>query len=117
MNLLADESVDRQVVEALRQDGHTVTSIAELRPSIPDSEVLNEAKKQSAVLLTAYKDFGELVFPLRRIHAGVVLLQLSGITPSAKGALAVEVIRDRAAELPGAFTVVTPSSVRIRTVS
>lgn len=36
MNLLADESVDRQIVERLRQDGHQVLYIAEVEPSISD---------------------------------------------------------------------------------
>ena len=32
MNLLADESVDRQIVERLQQDGHHVLYIAETEP-------------------------------------------------------------------------------------
>ncbi|HYT48843.1 MAG TPA: DUF5615 family PIN-like protein [Pyrinomonadaceae bacterium] len=32
MNLLADESVDRQIVKRLRQDGHGVTYVAEWSP-------------------------------------------------------------------------------------
>lgn len=36
MNLLADESVDRQIVERLRQNGHEVFYIAEVEPSISD---------------------------------------------------------------------------------
>lgn len=32
MNLLADESVDKPIVERLRQDNHTVVYIAELHP-------------------------------------------------------------------------------------
>ena len=62
MNLLADESVDRQVVERLRQDGYAVLYIAELEPSIPDDVVLKRANETAALLITADKDFGELVF-------------------------------------------------------
>ncbi|HKY30767.1 MAG TPA: DUF5615 family PIN-like protein [Pyrinomonadaceae bacterium] len=32
MKLLADESIDRQIVERLRQDGHEVSYIAEIAP-------------------------------------------------------------------------------------
>jgi hypothetical protein len=35
VNLLADEGVDRAVVERLREDGHDVLYVAELAPSIP----------------------------------------------------------------------------------
>jgi predicted nuclease of predicted toxin-antitoxin system len=62
VNLVADEGVDRAVVDRLRQDGHDVVYVAELFPSVGDEEVLRRANAGSAVLLTADKDFGELVF-------------------------------------------------------
>jgi hypothetical protein len=40
MNLLADEGVERQVVERLRRDGHGVMYVAEMEPGITDDEVL-----------------------------------------------------------------------------
>jgi uncharacterized protein DUF5615 len=43
VNLFADESVDRPVVERLRQDSHDVVYVAELAPSITDDDVLREA--------------------------------------------------------------------------
>lgn len=52
MKLLADESVDRPVVERLRQEGHDVVYVAELSPSIPDDEVLQQANDQGALLRT-----------------------------------------------------------------
>jgi predicted nuclease of predicted toxin-antitoxin system len=62
MNLLADEGVDRPVVEQLRQDGHDVLYVAEMEPSINDDVVLMRANQHQAVLLTADKDFGEPVY-------------------------------------------------------
>jgi len=114
MNLVADESVDRAVVERLRQDGHDVVWIAELAPSIADDEVLREANDRDALLLTADKDFGELVYRQGRVHGGVVLMRLSGLANATKAENVAEVFRDRAAELPGAFTVLSPGAVRIR---
>lgn len=52
MNLLADESVDGPIVEALRQSGHSVTYVAEFTPGIADEEVLREANGRSALLIT-----------------------------------------------------------------
>ncbi len=40
MNLLADEGVDKQIVDQLRQDGHDVLYVAEMEPSIADNIVL-----------------------------------------------------------------------------
>ena len=114
MNLFADESVDRPVVERLRQDSHDVVYVAELAPSITDDEVLREANGRSAVLVTADKDFGELVFRQGVIHSGVVLLRLAGLANTTKGEIVAEVCRLRAAELIGSFTVISPGQVRIR---
>lgn len=58
MNCLADESVDRQIVERLRQDGHQVWYVAEMEPGISDEHVLDLANRRKCLLLTADKDFG-----------------------------------------------------------
>lgn len=63
MNFLADESVDRQVVDRLRQDGHAVRYIAEMEPGISDDRVLDLANQEADVLLTADKD-QQLVPPI-----------------------------------------------------
>jgi hypothetical protein len=40
MTIIADEGVDRQVVEQLRRENHEVIYIAELSPGVSDDEVL-----------------------------------------------------------------------------
>jgi predicted nuclease of predicted toxin-antitoxin system len=117
MNLLADESVDRPIVVKLRADGHTVDYIAELAPSIDDDEVLRLANDRNALLLTEDKDFGELVFRLRRVHSGVVLLRLTGMTSAAKADTVAQVLQEREGELVDAFTVISSNSVRVRHLS
>ena len=62
MNLLADENVDRQIVEQLRLDGHDVLYIAEFEPSISDNIVFDRANERSALLLTEDKDFHEVEY-------------------------------------------------------
>lgn len=114
MNLLADESVERDVVERLRADGHTVVYVAELSPSITDDQVLDEANERSALLVTADKDFGELVYRLGRVHAGVVLTRLAGLSLAAKAETVSQLFRDHETELAGAFCVIAPGSIRIR---
>ncbi|MBI2566164.1 MAG: DUF5615 family PIN-like protein [Candidatus Schekmanbacteria bacterium] len=114
MNLVADEGVDRAVVERLRRDGHDVIYVAELSPGIGDEEVLRQANARSALLITTDKDFGDLVFRQRLSHSGVVLLRLSGLPNAAKAGLVAAVFREHAAEVLGAFSVVSPRQVRIR---
>lgn len=62
MNLVADESLDREIVERLRRDGHAVKYVAEMDAGISDDAVIGLANRDSAILVTADKDFGELVF-------------------------------------------------------
>lgn len=62
MNFLTDESVDAFIVQRLRQDGYNVAYIAELGQGMTDEAVLNLANQASALLLTADKDFGEMVY-------------------------------------------------------
>ena len=114
MNLLADESVDKPIVDRLRRDGHIVLYIAELDPSIDDNAVLHRANQNSALLITADKDFGELVFRMGQIHAGVVLFRLAGLTPETKAEIVAAAFTDRGHELPSAFSVISPGMVRIR---
>lgn len=113
MNFIVDESVDRQIAEALRQHGHSVTYIAEVGPSISDEAVFDIANKQHALLITADKDFGEMVFrDGRLISDGIVLIRLSGLSSETKSDLVVRTIKEHENELPCHFTVITPGKVR-----
>jgi predicted nuclease of predicted toxin-antitoxin system len=115
MNLLADESVDRQIVERLRQDGHDVLYMAEVEPSISDAQVFDRANEKSAMLVTADKDFGEIVFRDKRLSSGgVVLLRLAGLSTEKKSEVVSEAFQTRGAEFPNHFSVVEPGRIRIR---
>lgn len=114
MNLLADEGVDRQIVTRLRQDGHDVLYVAELEPGIDDITVFEKANRIDAVLITADKDFGEMVFRQGSVRAGVVLLRLAGLSPSTKVSIVSAVMQERGVEMLGSFSVISPGVVRIR---
>ena len=96
MNIFADESVDRQVVERLRSTGHTVEYVAELSPGLADEEVLKLSLERQALLLTADKDFGDLVFRRGLLHSGVFLYRLAGLSGVESGS------RGRSAGAPSA---------------
>ena len=114
MILLADENIDRSIVERLRADGHAVDWISELSPSVSDEDVLQRAVDSGAMLVTEDKDFGELVYRRRLSHAGVLLVRLEGLDNTAKADIVSRVLKDNEAELPGAFAVVAPDAVRLR---
>lgn len=114
MNFLADESVDGPIVNRLRQDGHEVWYVAEMEPGISDDLVLDLTNREEALLLTADKDFGELVFRQRRLAIGVVLVRLEGLSPMSKAEVVAHAISKYAKEWPQAFAVITPGAIRIR---
>jgi predicted nuclease of predicted toxin-antitoxin system len=114
LNLLADEGVDRQIVERLRREGHSVSYVAEMDPGIPDAVVLDLAARDAAVLLTSDRDFGELVFRQGRAHPGVILVRLAGLPPSTKAETVARAVAEHTPEYEGAFAVISAGSVRIR---
>jgi len=67
MRFLADECVDREVVERLRTAGHEVKYVPESCPAASDEEILGLANSLNALLLTADKDFGYMVFNIRAV--------------------------------------------------
>lgn len=114
MRIVADESIDRQIVERLRLGGHDVLYIAELDPGIDDETVLNRSRQLDAVLLTADKDFGELVLRQRIPHSGVLLIRLAGLTPDLKAELTAAIFDQHAEELSGGIAVLSKAALRIR---
>jgi len=114
LKFLADECIDRQIVNRLRQEGHKVLYVAEMASGIPDDEVLNLANREKSILLTADKDFGELIFRQGKIANGVILVRLAGLSPEVKAGVVTDAIKDHTGKLLQAFTVITPVIVRIR---
>jgi predicted nuclease of predicted toxin-antitoxin system len=114
MKFLADENMDAEIVDRLRQRGHQVWYVIEMDPGIADDEVLSLANRENAILITADKDFGELVFRLRRIATGVILIRLAGLSTSVKGDIIIKTIQEHESEIFSAFTVLSPTSIRIR---
>jgi predicted nuclease of predicted toxin-antitoxin system len=114
MILVADEGVDRQIVDRLRSDGHEVYYVAEMEPGISDLAVLDIAAKHGAVLVTSDKDFGELSYRQGRSASGIILLRLAELNPDARAALVSDAVSGHEAELADAFTVISPGVLRIR---
>ncbi|MBX3278516.1 MAG: DUF5615 family PIN-like protein [Acidobacteria bacterium] len=110
----ADESVDGDIVKRPRQDGHDVLYVAEMQPGITDDLVLKQANENQALLMTIDKDFGELVFRPGRIHNGVILVRLSGLSSDKKAETVSTAIMLHGTLLNNSFSVISPGRIRIR---
>jgi predicted nuclease of predicted toxin-antitoxin system len=117
MNFVADEGIDRGIVERLRSDGHRVWYVAEMAPAISDAVVLDIANREAALLLTADKDFGEMVFRQRRFSGGIVLVRLAGLSSARKAEIVTDAVNCHQSELAEGFTVIAPGICRTRRLS
>lgn len=114
MKFLADECCDFATVDALRDAGHDVLYVMESLRGATDNVILERAYAEDRILLTEDKDFGELVYRLRRPAYGVILMRfaVNEITLKIPGLRAL--LDSEADRIPGAFTVLDPIKVRIR---
>jgi predicted nuclease of predicted toxin-antitoxin system len=114
LRLVADEGVDKPIVDHLRTLGHEVIYVAEESYGIPDIEVLELSRKKKAPLVTLDTDFGELVYRLKEVTHGVLLLRIAGLSREEKLHIVESVLTHHSHEIEGSFTVVTKNSIRIR---
>lgn len=114
MIFFCDEGVDREIVARLRFDGFETHHIAETLPGAPDEVVLQQANALGALLVTMDKDFGELVFRLRMVTTGILLVRLHGFTPQERSEIVSTTVAAHVDELRGAFSVLSPTKLRIR---
>jgi len=114
MRFIADEGVDKAIVEALRGVGRDVRWIAEELQGAKDDAILDAAARDARLLITEDKDFGEFVYRQRLHHRGVILVRLDGISNLEKGRVVAQTVSAHETELSGAFTVIRHTTIRIR---
>lgn len=114
MKFLADESIDFPIIYLLRQHGFDLRSVSEEFPSKDDEFVLNAANAEGRLLITSDKDFGELVYRLKKATKGIILLRIEELNPLRKAELVLKVLREREEQLSNAFVVIQKELIRIR---
>jgi predicted nuclease of predicted toxin-antitoxin system len=114
VNFLADECCDAAMVSALRNDGHDVLYAVESLRGMTDDDLLARALSERRVLLTEDKDFGELVYRLRRPAYGIVLLRFDVADRALKVPRLRDLLRYQATRLGGAFVVLESDKIRVR---
>ena len=115
MKFLADECCDAAgLIEALRNDNHDVLYAVESLRGATDDEILARAFAENRILLTEDKDFGELVYRLRRPAQGIALLRFDVADRALKVPRMRYLLAQEARRLPGALVVLEADKVRIR---
>lgn len=114
MRLLADECLEREIVEALRAAGHQVFAVRERLAGSNDNDILAISLARDEVLVTHDKDFGELVVRDGNGSAGVILLRLPRMTPDERADRLVVWLAIHGAETGGRFVVLSTETHRVR---
>ncbi len=114
MKLFADENLARLLITRLREQGHDVLYASEVQPGATDTNWLARAESEGRVILTADKDFGDMVFRDRLTSHGVVLLRLREIGLSERVARLEQAWATVEAHPIGKFIVITRGKIRVR---
>ena len=87
MKILADAHISQPMVQYLESLGHDVLHAGALAPRLSDSAIMQLAAEADRIILTADKDYGELVFRRLIPSDGVVLLRLTAAHETERMAL------------------------------
>ncbi len=111
---MADECCDAGLVSSLREDGHDVLYVLEIKPGVSDDEVLIEAYNEERILVTEDKDFGELVYRLKKRSRGIILIRMDVKERQIKWLRLKKLIEHYEERLPGHFVVIDSHKYRFR---
>lgn len=116
MKFLLDSCISFFAVKDLRENEFSVTWVPETGKDPGDEVIIEKAYSENLVLVTADKDFGELVF-LKGMHSPTII-RLVNITAIDQGKIILELIRSYKKEIEdGAIITVDRYRVRIRHLS
>lgn len=113
MKLLLDTCVSPRTRDALAAAGHDVIWAGDWTPDPGDEAILAFAQRESRILVTLDKDFGELAVVFGKPHCGIV--RLVDIDPSRQASVGADVLARYGGELvAGAIATVTADRTRLR---
>lgn len=81
VKFLIDECTGKRLSVLLKNAGYDVIFVGDWKPSASDEEVLQKAKDDGRILITDDKDFGELIFRLKKPSSGVILIRTLTTNP------------------------------------
>ena len=114
MKIVADESVDYGIIEALRINGFEVNAIEDTRKGSTDEDVLEISLQEHSILVTEDKDFGELVYRLKKAHIGIVLIRLPGLDLESKIEIVLKSLKENFERMKNSLSVISSTLTRIR---
>ncbi len=112
LKFLIDKCTGKKFAILLKNAGYDV--VGDWKPSASDEEVLRKAEEEDRILITDDKDFGELVFRLRKPSKGVILLRTSTTDPVRRFKLLEKILKS--IDVRERFVVVRDDAVKLRKI-
>ena len=112
MRFLVDECTGIKLSKLLKESGFDVIFIGDVIPGVSNGEVLSKAEKEDRILITDDKDFGELVFRLKKPSQGVIHLRTSTTDAYKRFKIILSLLENH--EVEGKFIVIKDDRIKIR---
>lgn len=114
--ILADENVNKKIIDSLRGIGIEVFSISESLSGIPDEEIISISKEKNAIIFTEDKDFGEWVFAHNEKEISVIFLRYKFHEVQKIINILMGLSDQHFVDYHGKFTTITTKKIRIRNI-
>jgi predicted nuclease of predicted toxin-antitoxin system len=112
LKFLADVNVEQSIIETIRQIGYEVKAVKDINLCMKDEEILKLAQKESLILVTNDKDFGELIFRKKLLTEGIILFRCKGKNSQEKGKLIKKLLMGYRDKINRHFVVITNKKLR-----
>lgn len=113
---MADENIDRILIDAIRNLGIEVHSIFELNRGMKDESIIELSRLPPRIILTEDKDFGEWVFAHQVKGISVLFLRYHFKDTELMKMNLLKLLWSRIDELYGYFTTLTIHKLRRREI-
>ncbi len=114
LKLLFDVGVSKKAEIHFKELGFDVLSVRDVDARMKDVDILELANKESRLIITMDKDFGELVFNSKKPHNGVLLLRMEDSNWKQKIDVLTEIFSKHSKDIIGKFSVYQDKKIRIR---
>ena len=112
MKFLVDSCISKFAVNALRNKNYDVIWIPEEKHDPGDDVIMHRALKEERILVTADKDFGDLVFVFQQPHPAII--RLVNIKAAEHGKKLLNIIEQYTEELSSNNPLITVQETRVR---
>jgi predicted nuclease of predicted toxin-antitoxin system len=113
VRIIADENFPGDTVDALRRRGHDVIWVRTDAPGSTDNVILTRAQRDTRLLVTFDKGFGELAFRSGLpVECGVILFRIPPVSTDFVSRVILTALESRD-DWAGHFSVVEPGAVRM----